>query len=209
MDFIKKATMATVFATLISPVAMADSPFYIGASAGEADNTDSACKGLVDKCDKKDTGLKIFAGYEFTDNIAFELDYFDLGETKFQLRDYPFQNTLVDLDNGKTTYDGWGVSVVPSIDVAKNLKIFGRIGFVNSTVETKTTITAVNGNPIPDTPDKRRSRDMSGRFGAGIQYDLNDQFAVRAEFEKLQNLGDDETGEVDTHFLTAGIVYKF
>jgi OOP family OmpA-OmpF porin len=210
MDLFKNTTLATTFATLLCSAAVADSPFYIGASAGEADNTDSACEGIVDKCDKKDTGFKVFAGYEFTENIAFELDYFDLGETNFKLRDYPFQGQLVDLDNGETTYDGWGFSVVPKIEVAHSLFIFGRVGFVNSTVETKTIVSPAAGGPFfPDTPDKRRSRDMSGRFGAGIQYDLTPEFAVRAEYEKLQNLGDDETGEVDTDFLTASIVYKF
>src|SRR3989442_4972936 len=54
---------------------------YVGGSLGRSEMKD-ACKGVSISCDKTDKAWKIFGGYQFNRNLAAELAYTDLGETK-------------------------------------------------------------------------------------------------------------------------------
>jgi opacity protein-like surface antigen len=212
MTLIKHLAIAALASAIIIPSASAETNFYGGASYGNAKNDKGPCKKATEilECDKEDNGFKIVAGIQAFDFLAFELDYLDLGESTFDLNNYAYSLGPVDLRNGKTTYEGWGASIVPSIKVIDNLKVFGRIGFINSTVETKTDVSSVAGSPQSfEFTDSSRDTDMSGRWGVGLQYDINEQFAVRVEYEELRDLGNDETGEVDDDFTSAGVIYKF
>jgi opacity protein-like surface antigen len=213
MTLIKHLAIAALASVIIVPTVSAEGSFYGGISYGNAKNSKGPCNKAEEKikCDKEDNGFKIVAGIQAFDFLAFELDYLDLGESNFTLRGYPYQGIPTNLDNGKTTYEGWGASIVPSIKIIDNLKAFGRLGFINSTVETKTDVSPVDNSPVQfaDFKSSSRDTDMSGRWGVGLQYDINEQFAVRIEYEELRDLGNDETGEVDDDFTSAGVIYKF
>lgn len=213
MNLFKQVALAALVSSVIVPAVYAETAFYGGASYGQADNTKGPCKKADDiiKCDKDDKGFKIVAGIQAFDFLAFELDYLDLGESKFELDSYNYKGIPVDLSNGKTTYKGWGLTLVPSIKIIDNLKAFGRFGFINSTVETETYVSPVPNSPyqFPEFKDSPNDTDMSGRWGVGLQYDINEQFAVRVEYEELRDLGNKETGEVDNDFTSAGLIYKF
>jgi opacity protein-like surface antigen len=212
MTLIKHLAIAALASAIIIPSASAEGGFYGGASYGNAKNNKSQCNKAEEtlSCDKEDKGFKIVGGYQLMDNLAIELDYLDLGESTFDLNGYPFASGTFNLRNGKTTYKGWGGSLVPSIKIIDNLKAFARVGFINTEVETKTDVYLDSTTSVFLAKDNSSNRDMSTRWGVGLQYDINEHFAIRAEYEKLPNLGDSRTtGEVDDEFTSAGVIYKF
>jgi opacity protein-like surface antigen len=47
-------------------------------------------------------------------------------------------------------------------------------------------------------------------LGLGVQYDINRQMGIRAEYELFQALGDSNaTSEADASMLSIGVVFRF
>src|SRR5438128_2401629 len=65
-------------------LAQAPSGLYLGGSIGSS-NMRQGCNGTPAglSCDQKDTGWKLFGGYQFTPHWGAEAMYVDLGKTKF------------------------------------------------------------------------------------------------------------------------------
>jgi opacity protein-like surface antigen len=212
MTLIKHLATAALVSAITIPSASAESGFYSGASYGNAKNDKGPCNkaGAILNCDKEDNGLKILIGYQSLENLAIEFDYLDLGESKFDLNNYPFGLGSFNLRNGKTTYNGWGASLVPRIKIIDNLHVFARVGFIVAEVETKTDVLLASDTPVFLAKDTSKDEDASGRWGVGLQYDLAEHFAIRVEYEEFRDIGDSKTtGQVDNEFTSVGVIYKF
>jgi len=47
-------------------------------------------------------------------------------------------------------------------------------------------------------------------FGAGLQYDVDRQWGIRAEYESFPKLGDkNKTAEADVTMISIGVVLRF
>ena len=112
-------------------VALADSGFYIGASAGgatlESDPQDIGIPGLPLSLDEDDSAFKVFGGYEFdlpVIDIGVELGYHDFGEPDLQ--------TVI----GEILLDNTGISAfgIAAVDVGP-IDLFGKLGLLAWDVE--------------------------------------------------------------------------
>lgn len=190
--------------TLAGPAAWAgEGPgFYAGGSVGlshyedeeddiEADFRAAGFAADVDS-DTNDLGWKIFGGYRFTPYFGAELAYIDLGEESVDVDLGPLLGTLT----ATNSVSGASVAGTAGYPVLPNAYVFGKLGgFIwDSNAE---------GSPVGLGDD---DSGVNLTFGIGGTYQLVEHVKVRAEWERFQGLGDDDT---DVDLFTGGIQYDF
>ena len=121
-------------AVIASPFALADdSGGYIGGNVGRSKaRIDDAriTSGLLGggfkttsiADDDRDTGYKIFAGYQFNKNFALEGGYFDLGKFGFTTTMSP-PGTL----SGNIKLRGLNLAAVGTLPLTEKFSVFGRV----------------------------------------------------------------------------------
>lgn len=207
---IKKAIALTglVAATAgISPVAFAqaagrfaqDAGFYAGAAVGQSRVKD-ACEGLPIACDDKDTGVKIFYGYQFNKNFGAEVGYVHLGKA-----------TANGVIQGVTVSDsikakGLEVLGVGTLPIADKFSAYGKLGFFRWDVDMTLTETYPNYSIAYSVSDS--GTDLT--YGLGLKYDFAKNIGARLEWQRYKDLGNPETtGKSDVDLISLGIVFKF
>ncbi|HUO44072.1 MAG TPA: outer membrane beta-barrel protein [Burkholderiales bacterium] len=143
-----------------------------------------------------DTGYKGQLGYRFG-NFAIEGGYTDLGRSSFtSLTDLGtftgnFRAKLINLD------------LVGYIPLSTNFSLLGRLGGYNWQSESNVPMPSGTTSEIDD-------RGWNVKFGAGMQYDFNDYFGLRADFERYNGVGNSNTvGDPKVNLYSAGAVLKF
>ncbi len=166
---------------------------YIGFSFGQA-SVDDFCDGIPFgvSCDDSDSAFKIFGGNKLNKNFAFEVSYIDFGQ-------------VVATDGFDTlTFEstGFNFSVLGLIPASNTVDFFGKVGLLFWDAK----LAASSGTLY-------RSRDDDGtdlNFGAGVNFNVSEQFSLRAEFQRFNNIGDETiTGESAVTFLTAAGILRF
>jgi OOP family OmpA-OmpF porin len=199
------------------------SQWYIGAGLGEnyasipeqtidAINSGlttayAATSSVIDKS-KRSTGGKIFVGYSFNRNFAIEGGYAPLGTSsaEFQfLTGAPISVTLgtFNLDYKMTAAFIDGVGLLP---LNEKWSLIGRIGVAYG----QTNVNA-NGSPLTLilSNDDKSDSTVRAKFGAGVDYNLNPAFTVRAEWELYQMPDPLSTDLFDVNAATLSLLYRF
>ena len=151
-------------------------PVYLGVSAGSS-SVDSFCDNEIN-CEDSDMGWKVFAGYDYSERIAFEVGYVSLGEMK--------SNTK------KTEITGYEVAAVGKVPLNDNIGLFGKAGMLRWDTD--------NDN------DKRSATDIM--FGAGVDYKFSDNMAFRAEWERFNDIETEADDTSDVDLISAGITFR-
>ena len=80
--------------------------------------------------------------------------------------------------------------------------LFGKLGVVRTRLSTEISGLGFSAH--------QKERSTGANFGVGVKYDFAKNFSVRAEWERLNNVGDNATtGDTKIDFLSAGIAFKF
>ena len=166
--------------------------FYLGASVGTTDAEDGiAVPDLITSgsVDGKDSGLKLFGGYEFTKNFALEMAYVDLGTLSYS-------GTFggLPVTGGKVDTTGFNVSAVGNLPLNPSFSLFAKVGLFFWDAKASD----VTGG----TPFSASDNDTDVSFGFGGAYHFNKNFSVRAEWEQFKAVG-------DISLLSVGVAYKF
>ena len=173
--------------TIALAIAMSGPVFaggYIGAGIGLA--SIDVCGDLIaagaTSCDDEDTGFKIFGGYDFNENIGIEGGYTDYGE--------------LTASDGITTVTAeltaFAISGKGAIPLNDNISVFGKLGVAFWDAEA-----SASGFGSADADDT----DLT--YGIGAEFDVNETFGVRGEWERL-----DADGE-DVDLLSISAILKF
>lgn len=152
---------------------------YVGFGTGQADN------GLYDKTDR---GLKVFGGWQFSPNIAAEIAYVDLGSYGVP---------------GQKAYDHYGVSAqfVGILPLgASGVSLFGKAGAFYWYGYTKGQYDAYGYYYTQAAKDT--GTDLA--LGAGLQFDFHRHMAVRAEWERFNDVAGG-----DIKLMSASFLYRF
>lgn len=194
-----KAWMSGMVLALATPLAMAEGTGFYGAlDIGKSDIKD-ACNTVTagQSCTKTNTATRVALGYQFSPMFAGELAL---------------------LNGAKSTFTGTGLNaekkadfqlaVIGSYPMANQLSLLGKFGFTHSSNKYNEVVGANVNN--------REGSGLTLVLGAGVQYDINPQMAVRAQYE-TQGIDSNEAmtpplpneGKTDLSIISAGLVYKF
>jgi len=149
--------------------------------------------------DDRDTGYKLFGGYQFNKNFALEGGYFNLGKFGFTATTVP-AGTL----NGNIKLQGVNLDAVGILPITDKFSAFGRLG-VNYADATDS-FTGTGFVKVPDPNPSERAANL--KIGAGIQYDFTQALGVRAEAERY-GVNDAVGNRGDVDLISVGLVYRF
>ncbi len=205
-------TLSLVALTLIaSPYARAqDSGWYLGANVGQSRaKIDDAriTSGLLGsglgvttlQDHDKDTGFKVFGGYEFNRWFSLEGGYFDLGKMGYTAATLP-GGTL----EGQIKVQGVNLDAVLNIPLTEKFSVFGRAGVIYA--DAKDTFSGTGAvivvNPSPS------EKATNYKYGGGLQYDFTKSFGMRAEYERYR-INDAIGNKGDIDLASIGLLFRF
>ena len=228
---LRKILLAAVLATLAAP-AFAQSPrWYAGISGGQSSTSDELVRNrestLVNAVtssvstdfDSKDNAWKVFGGFRFSDMLAVEINYANLGRhhmtTSFVGGDPVLPGSIA---IGRKI-SGFGADAVLFAPLGERFAVFGRVGAFRSKLEADAvldgSVVFTNGAP----GDRRRSVKQDEtvvKFGVGGDWWFAPNAALRLEWERYHNIGkafavggSGTTGEADTDVLSLGVLMRF
>jgi OOP family OmpA-OmpF porin len=185
------ATAVLILSGLVAASQASAQGFYIGGSVGQSDFDDSNTTGLITSgaVDGKDTGYKIFGGYQFNQYIGVELAYVDLGQAS-----YSGFSGAAPVTGGTVKTSGLNISAVGTLPLSSGFALFGKAGLYVWEAKAND---VTGGVPFSE---KQDGTDLS--LGIGASYDFTKNFAIRAEWERFKAVG-------DIDLLSIGVVYKF
>jgi len=186
------AAAILVFGGLVAASEASAQGLYIGGSLGKSDIDDSITSGLITSgpVDGKDTGFKIFGGYQINQNFGVEVGYVDLGKVSYS----GFSG--VDLvTGGKVEPSGLNFSAVGTLPLNPGFALFGKVGLFDWKAKASD-VTA--GAPFSA---KASGSDIS--FGFGVSYDLAKNVSARVEWERFK------MDVSDANLLSVGIASRF
>ena len=171
---------------------------YVGGSLGRSDMKD-ACEGVSISCDKTDKAWKIFGGYQINRNFAAELAYTDLGETKAA----GTQGGVA--VNGNVKAKAWELAGIGFMPLMRELSLYAKLGIYHATTDS---------NASAAVPGFATSGSASGTntdftVGFGVQVSILRNLAARAEWQKYNDVGSNNTGKTDIDVLSAAVLYRF
>lgn len=209
---ISAAVGLATLAGLASPLVMAEDAlgFYGGANVGRTGATiDNAriTSGLaaggfttnsISERDR-DTGFKVFGGYQLNQNFALEGGYFDLG--KFG---YTANTTPAGSISGDMRVRGLNLDLVGTLPLSERFSVFGRAGInyaqAKDNFSSTGAVKVINPNPS--------ERGANYKLGVGLQYAITDALSVRGELERYRvKDGVGNRGHID--MASVGLIYRF
>jgi len=194
----RSAAVLILGLAVIPTVAQAEN-WYAGVSVGQSEADIGACD-LDISCskDETDTGVKVFAGYQFNPNGAFEFGYVDLGKFKASGVDSFFGNASIDWEAS-----GFTATVVGTLPVNQNFALMGKLGIFFWDLDIHARASFFGSGSDSDS-----GTDLT--YGLGVKYDFTKTFGMRAEWERFQDVGDNSTtGQSDIDLFSVGVVFKF
>ncbi|MET0378378.1 MAG: outer membrane beta-barrel protein [Spongiibacteraceae bacterium] len=206
-----KVSGLLVLAVVASPFAAAEgSGWYLGANAGqsrgEIDNEEIRnsllSAGFISTSiddDERDTGYKLFGGYQFNRYFALEGGYFNLGQFDFRADTLPAGGLRGDIELQGVNLDA--VGILPLTD---KFSVFGRVGANYAEAED-----SFRGSGAVNVSDPSSTeRKTNYKYGAGLQYAFTDAMAMRVEAERYRiDNARGEAGDVD--LFSVGLLYRF
>jgi OmpA-OmpF porin, OOP family len=200
-----------IFAAGIGSIVRAqDAGFYVGGNIGQSRATidsDSITSNLQSQGstvnsysdDERDTGFKLFGGYQFSEYFALEGGYFNLGKFDFKAATTP-PGTY----DGEIKIDGLNVDAVLMFPVTEQISLFGRAGATD--ISAKDSFNSTGSVSVNDSSPS--DSDANYKFGVGLQYAITRSFSFRAEAERYRV--DDGVGDSgDVELFSFGLVYYF
>jgi OOP family OmpA-OmpF porin len=150
-------------------------------------------------CDDKDTGWKLFVGYQFTPNFAIEGGYTDLGKAT---ANGVLTGVAVNAD-GKAR--GWELAAIAAFPLYQQFSIYGKLGVFRANVDASITGTIPGFTATQSV--SAHSTDLT--FGAGVKYAFTPNIGARLEWQRYHDVGGDNTGKEKIDLFSLGLLYNF
>lgn len=169
------------FACVLSTSALAVSPFYfyVGGGIGESYvEEDNVLPG--EDFEGEDFAFKVFGGYRFHKNFSVELAYLDFGK--------PDDNILgIDVETELYAVVLSGVGILPLSD---RFELFAKLGVAHWDGKAKAEVAGLTAR------DDENGNKLA--YGVGASFAITDQFAIRAEYEGINEHDDLDRFEIFT-----------
>ncbi|WP_296923801.1 outer membrane beta-barrel protein [Polaromonas sp.] len=149
--------------------------------------------------DDRDTGYKLFGGYQFNRNFAVEGGFFDLGKSSYRFNTLPLGSF-----SGETRVRGLNLDLVGILPVSDRFSVFGRVGAAYAQSRANFASTGAVAANRSDT----RNNDTHVKVGLGMQYALTEALSLRAELERYR-INDPVRNRGHIDMASLGLVYRF
>jgi OmpA-OmpF porin, OOP family len=212
MKFIKASGMLGLMALAVttSLVQADDSGWYMGANIGQSSadiDNEQITRNLLAggfseitlENDDRDSGYKLFGGYQFNRNFALEAGYFSLGEFSYSATTMP-AGTL----DGRIKLRGINVDLLGIIPLGNKFSVFARAGINYADAQDQFSATGAV-NLLSPRADERAA---NLKLGAGVQYAFTDALALRVETERYR-INDAVGNKGDVDLVSIGLLYRF
>jgi OOP family OmpA-OmpF porin len=149
--------------------------------------------------DEKDTGYKLFLGYQFSRWLGVEAGYFRLGEFGFNATTTP-AGTL----DGRIKLHGLNLDLVATMPMTENFSLLARVGAQQARASDRFSGTGAVAvlNPNPS------ERAVNAKVGVGLQYAFSPGFMIRGEAERYR-VNDAVGNRGDVNLLSVSLVFPF
>lgn len=184
----------------------------------QIDNDAAMVKGGVPASAVKSTqtsgknGYKLQLGYQLNENFAVEGGYVNLGKTDYHA-DYNYKGpgllppTYTGTASRTAKISGFNIVGIASNPISEDLSVFAKAGGFYAQVKTDSSSAGAHAGLGNGSLDKTRWR---GLMGVGANYRIDEDFGIRAEFERYNKLGDKNTvGTIDINMMSLGLIGKF
>ncbi len=174
------------------------------------------------KSDKTDFAFKLGLGYRFNDYFALEGAYYYLGKTKSTLN---AGGALTTTDSNSASASArvhaevkghmLALDAVGILPISDRFELFGKVGV--GAVQTRNSVSVsyeltANGDSEggSDSYSKNKIR-LAPKIGVGAEFYFVENWAVRAEYERVWNASKDgdNTWDIDYNIFTVGVKYLF
>lgn len=210
MSLIALATFASLASSLCTSATAQESGWYGGLNFGQSKakiDDPRIIRGLLGSGffttaitdDNRDTGYKIFGGYQLNRHVALEAGYFDLGKFGFNATTQPLGSLT-----GEIKLRGANLDLVGIIPLTEKFSAFGRVGVARA--EARDTFTG--SGPVRVLNANPNKTDTNAKFGVGLEYAFTDSFSMRAEVERYR-INDAVGNKGDVDLASLGLVYRF
>lgn len=179
--------------------AASDRTGYFGVTAGQA-TVDDLCDGIEVSCDDDAVSFRIHGGTELTDFANLEVGYRYIDDVE--------ASGFISGVAVAAAINGHFVDTTLQLGLPESgpFKVFSKAGLMlwrlNYEVEASNGFLSIS-----------ESDDDSGvafRTGLGMSYQVSEQLRLRADWDLLLNVGDeDETGEADINVFSVGPEFRF
>lgn len=173
------------------------------------EGTGAPIQNLSSSTEDSDLGYQATFGYRFNRYFAAELGLAQFGSLKSTARaDVDFGSGFVPASVSLTfSAGGPVVSAVGILPINEKFEVYGRLGYLFCSSERELT-SRVDGQSGGFGSAKGDSQNPV--YGLGFAYHFNQVYSVRAEFQKLDGLGqENRTGEEDLTVIGIGIIVRF
>lgn len=185
--------VATTFVLTTTASTAIAGDFYGALDVGQttAHSICSVLPGNMGGCTNTASLVRIAGGYQITPRFGAEFSYGAYGTAKLAAgsgTSADWEMSGLQLSGTITDPLGAGFSSIFRLGLASTeLKLSGSALNVGSYKTTNTQFT----------------------WGLGVKYDFSQEIAVRAQYDDLGNVGDNQTGTYKTTLLSVGMIYKF
>jgi len=189
---IKAIAVSLLLAGACVVAAPAAAQAYLGFGVGKSDyGSGNVIPDLITSgsVDGKDSGFKIFGGYQFNPYFAVELAYVDLGKATYSGSFFG-----APVNDGSLETSGLNASAVGILPLGAAFELFGKVGIFGWESRARD-FTA--GVPFSGKAD---GGDIS--FGVGLAFHFTRNVGIRAEWERFRAVD-------DIDLLSAGLVIRF
>jgi len=160
---------------------------YVGASGGESKFRSDCSRVDVFRCDKRDTGWKVYAGGTINRILGLEVGYTDFGR--------------IAASGGETKAWAVPITLTAGVPIGPRFNIFAKGGGLYG----RTDIT--RGADLNDSFDDGNRNGWGWTYGAGLSFGVTRNLFIRADLDryKLDFVG----GRRDIDLATAGLQWRF
>lgn len=228
---LKKTLLAAVVLGLSTTAVQANEVSgYVTGSVGQAKadkpkiakeiQNDWKAWGGSSSTDRTDTAYKIAVGLQANQYVALELQYIDLGESSYKVRDsgsYSSGGSWQENGKLKSETSGFGANVVGTYPI-EDFTLFAKAGLHYLKTKGSYKYSDIDtdwGNEYES--GSKTVRKWTPSFGVGASYNITPEFAVVAEYERYKGVADkkvtidDEKHSFkhDIDFASVGLRYNF
>ena len=142
-----------------------------------------------------DTAFAVGLGYNLNKNFSLELSHHDLGGVEKHERTF-VGLTAIDV-NASADASATALSLIAKAPLSDSFDLYGRLGYAKITVDA----TATGSGGGFSASESISASENKAIFGAGAAYNINEKFALRAEYIKF--------GDTDISSFTIGASFTF